>query len=140
MAARGREMWMPLIKSNQFAASVAAALYDYEKDVLEAVGKAVVETGKRSLRVVQSKSPVRSGEYKKSWKIKEITTGIYGSQVSVIIHNKKYYRLTHLLEYGHQKKGGGRVEGAAHIRPAYEEADRILPVLTAQAIEGAAQK
>lgn len=82
---------MPLIKSNQFAASVAAALYDYEKDVLEAVGKAVVETGKRSLRVVQSKSPVRSGEYKKSWKIKEITTGIYGSQVSVIIHNKKYY-------------------------------------------------
>lgn len=81
---------MPLIKSNQFAASVAAELYNYEKDVLEAMGKAVVETGKRSLRVVQSKSPVRSGEYKKSWKIKEVTTGIYGSQVSVIIHNKKY--------------------------------------------------
>lgn len=136
---------MPIIKSHEFSAVVGAILDDYAEDVQDAVSHAVEETGKRALKVVREKSPVRKGKgggkYKKGWKIARERTGVFGTQLRVVIHNKDEYRLVHLLEKGHQivKNGvvGGRVEGIPHVQPAYEEAERLLPELTAKAIEEA---
>lgn len=146
---------MAIIKSNEFSAVIGQVLSDYEKDVQEAVAQAVEQTGKKALETVRAKSPVRKGQkYKKGWKLDKSRSGVFGTQSRVIIHNKKEYRLTHLLENGHQivsypdspggragegykKVIGGRVEGIPHIQPAYEEAERLLPELTAKAIEEA---
>lgn len=129
-----------MIKSNKFVAAISQVLDDYAVDVQKAVGSAVKKTGKKALKVVREKAPVQSGEYKKNWRATEIQGGVFGSQTSVVIHNKKDYRLVHLLENGHQKSNGGRVEGIPHVRPAYEEAERTLPELTAQAIEEAGNR
>lgn len=139
---------MPIIKSNEFSVAVSHILSDYATDVQEAVAQAVEEAGERALKTVKAKSPVRKGKgggkYKKSWKKKIEHSGIFGTQSRVIIYNKDEYRLVHLLENGHQivNKGrvGGRVEGIPHVRPAYEEAERLLPELTARAIEEAGHK
>lgn len=132
---------MPIIKSNEFSTAVGQILDDYAEEVQEAVAKAVKETGKKAKKTVKAKSPVRrgknGGKYKKGWKMDEVRSGVFGTQSRVIIHNKDEYRLVHLLENGHQKVNGGRVEGIPHVRPAYEEAERLLPELTAQAIEEA---
>lgn len=55
------------------------------------------------------------GSYAKSWTTKngKKAKDIY----SKIVYNKKYYRLTHLLEFGHANRDGSRTKPIAHIRP-----------------------
>lgn len=132
------------INPNDFSISVAELLTDYAEDIQEAVAQAVEKTGKQALKTVKAKSPVRKGRgggmYKKGWRMKKERGGVFKTQAEVTIYNKTDGPLVHLLENGHQKVNGGRVEGIPHVRPAYEEAERLLPELTARAIEEAGDK
>lgn len=132
------------INSNNFTAAVSGILEDYAEDVQEAVAQAVEATGKKALKTVKAKSPVRKskggGRYKKGWRMKKARGGVFGTQAHVTVYNATDGPLVHLLENGHQKVNGGRVEGIPHVRTAYEEAERLLPELTAQAIEEAGGK
>ena len=42
------------------------------------------------------------------------------------VYNAKKPQLTHLLEFGHQKRSGGRVEAKPHIRLARDHAEQKL--------------
>lgn len=132
---------MPRVSHDDFAIAVAGILDDYAEDVQEAVAQAVEKTGKQALKTVKAKSPVRrgrgGGRYKKGWRMKKERGGVFKTQARVTIYNATEGSFVHLFENGHQKVNGGRVEGVPHVRPAYEEADRLLPELTARAIEEA---
>lgn len=132
------------INPSDFTVAVSSVLEDYVTDVQEAVAQAVEATGKKALKAVKAKSPVRKGKgggrYKKGWRMKKARGGVFGTQAHVTVYNATDGPLVHLLENGHQKSNGGRVEGIPHVRPAYEEAERLLPELTAQAIEEAGDK
>lgn len=132
------------IKADDFSLAIGQILDDYAEDVQEAVTQSVEETGKRALKTVKAKSPVRKGKgggrYKKGWRMKKDRGGVFKTQSTSTIYNATDGPLVHLLEKGHQKVNGGRVEGIPHVRPAYEEAERLLPELTARAIEEAGNK
>jgi hypothetical protein len=90
----------------------------YEQDVREEVEVSKEEVSKELVsQLKQDPSPKLTGDYRKGWRAKRVGN-------KFIIHNKTDYQLTHLLENGHAKVGGGRVEGIPHIRPAEQEAIR----------------
>ena len=94
------------------------AVQTYTEEVSEAIDEAARETAKAMAADLRETSPKDTGEYAKGWTHRKEAPGSYR------VYNKKKPQLTHLLEHGHAKRGGGRVEGRPHIKPAEE---RHLP-------------
>ena len=114
---------MSKINIDQLAAEIARGLADYSQDVVEKVNVSSDKVGKAAVKQLKQTSPKRHGKYAKSWTMK--TEPEVGQPHKRIVHVKApHYRLAHLLEHGHAKVGGGRVEGIPHIRPAEEEVIR----------------
>jgi hypothetical protein len=114
---------MAKISVDQLAAEIARGLAEYSQDVVEKVNVSSEKVGKAAVKQLKQTSPKKTGKYAKSWTMS--TEKAIGQPHTRIIHVKApHHRLAHLLEYGHAKVGGGRVEGRPHIRPAEEEVIR----------------
>ena len=114
---------MANISIDQLAAEIAKGLAEYSQDIVEKVNISSEKIGKEAVKQLRQTSPKKTGKYAKSWTMS--TEKEIGQPHKRIIHAKApHYRLTHLLEHGHAKRGGGRVEGRPHIRPAEEEVIR----------------
>jgi len=125
---------MAKIKIDQLAAEIAKGLAEYSQDVVEKVNVSSEKVGKAAVKQLKQTSPKKTGKYAKSWTMK--TEKAIGQPHTRIIHAKApHYRLTHLLEYGHAKVGGGRVEGRPHIRPAEEMVIQEFMAEVEEAIE-----
>lgn len=99
-------------------------LWAYSEEVTEQLKTDVKQVAKECMRDIKNNAPKLTGAYKKSWKVK--TAYEDKEDIRLIIHSQKHYRLTHLLEHGHAKVGGGRVEGKPHIGPAEQKAEEKL--------------
>ena len=125
---------MAKISVDQLAAEIAKGLAEYSQDVVEKVNVSSEKVGKAAVKQLKQTSPKKTGKYAKSWTMK--TEKAIGQPHTRIIHAKApHYRLTHLLEYGHAKVGGGRVEGRPHIRPAEEMVIQEFMAEVEEAIE-----
>lgn len=107
---------MAKVKLSQMSSAIMEALEEYKELTDEVVKEAVDSVSKEAKSIAKSGSPERYGGYKKGWAVKK--TIDQESRVRVTVHNRKKPGLTHLLEKGHAKRGGGRVEGIVHIAPA----------------------
>ena len=106
---------MAKIDIDQLEKEIVANLRLYADATTEIVEKAVKET-----------SPVATGDYAESWEYKRDTT-TEGRKNNMIVYSEKPdYRLTHLLEYGHAKRNGGRTKAFPHIKYAEESAEKRL--------------
>lgn len=109
---------MAVIKVDELAGEIVLAIRAYTEDVSEAIDQAARDTAKAMAKDLRETSPKDTGEYAKGWTYRKEAPGSYR------VYNKKKPQLTHLLEHGHAKRGGGRVEGRPHIKPAE---DRYVP-------------
>lgn len=112
---------------------IAALMEEYAADVAEDMKAGAKEVTKEAVKELKQNSPVgdgsgTKGHYKDGWASKAVSES--AQSISLSIYNKKKPGLTHLLEKGHGKRGGGRVEGIQHIEPAErnaaEEYERCL--------------
>lgn len=115
---------MANIKIEDLASTIAKELTEYSQEVTDGIKAEVKTVAKECKNEIQPNSPVDTGSYRKGWQVK--TAYESSSDIRVVIRNRTDYQLTHLLEYGHAKVNGGRVNGKPHIRPAEEHAEQKL--------------
>ena len=108
------------ITVDRLSDEIMDALEEYREMTDEVVQTAVDTVSKETKKLVQAGSPVQTGGYQKGWAVKK--TSAKAGQVSITVYNRKKPGLTHLLEKGHAKRGGGRVAGQPHIAPAEQYA------------------
>ncbi|MDM5235468.1 HK97 gp10 family phage protein [Bacillus cereus] len=104
---------------NDFASELARELQRYANVVEEELENEIDETGDIAVGKLKQNSPKKTGAYRKGWRKKKEDKG-------VVLHNTQG-QLTHLLENGHAKVGGGRVPAQVHIRPVEEYINDELP-------------
>lgn len=95
-------------------------LQEYADEVKEKVNTVTEDVAKVYTKELKKTSPKAKGDYKKGWAKKTQSKG--NGIKKIIIYNKTEYQLTHLLEKGHAKRGGGRVRAIPHIAPIEEQA------------------
>ncbi len=105
------------IRIDDIGSEIAKLMQEYSNDVLHEMKDAVKEVSKEAVKDLKTNSPKGEGSpkghYKDGWTSKvEVDTG---TTLEVRIHNKKKPGLTHLLERGHAKRGGGRTKAYPHI-------------------------
>ncbi len=93
---------------------IMSALRDYTSEVEEELKEAQKDISKNGVKVLKRTSPKLTGDYAKGWRAKKTKNGY-------VVHNATNYQLTHLLEKGHAKRGGGRVSGQPHIYPVEQD-------------------
>ena len=108
------------ISIEQLSEEIMSALNEYRETTDDVVKTAVTKVSAEAKKIAQAGSPTRSGGYQKGWAVKR--TSEKSGETTITVYNRKKPGLTHLLEKGHAKRGGGRVEPKVHIAPAEEYA------------------
>lgn len=111
---------MSKVKIDNLSSEVMKELEKYADVTTEKVKKAVQNAGKTARDEIKKSAPSDTGKYGKSWTVKTVKES--SSSLELVVHSKNRYQLTHLLEFGHAKRGGGRVSARPHIANAEENA------------------
>lgn len=107
---------------NDISEQLKEIISDYTDEVREVINDAIIEVGENTAKEFRSAGSFknRTGKYRRSWRVEKEEGRL---QTTVIVHAKSpQARLTHLLEFGHAKKGGGRVKEFPHIAEINEKA------------------
>lgn len=101
--------------------SIMDNLNQQTSKIIEKIDKETKKISRQAIKIVQSSSPVRYGNYKSSFKLKKLKQGKY------LIYSAKRYQLTHLLEHGHILRNGTTSKAIPHIIKGEEYAQKELP-------------
>ncbi|MBO3443411.1 hypothetical protein [Clostridium sp. CCUG 7971] len=101
---------------NNLAEAISKELKSYSKEVTLGVKKVTDEVTSNLVKNTKRDAKVgrRKGKYKKSISSKVLYENEH-KKIKVWYVRSPEYRLAHLLNNGHAKKGGGFIEGDNHI-------------------------
>lgn len=125
---------MPKTTIDGMADAIAAELEQYSQDVTDSLKEEIKAVAKEGVTELRQKSPRNTGDYAKGWK--EKTEYEDDQDIRVRIYNAKKPQLTHLLENGHAKQNGGRVEGHPHIGPVEQQMEKRLNAKVKVVVKG----
>ena len=119
---------MSTINIDDLAKEVMLQLEIYKQETVDSMASAVTETAKEAVAELKKISPKGiTKDYSKSWKCKKNKKTKKADRYSMIVYSEDPdYRLTHLLEFGHANRDGGRTEGIPHISIVEKTAKQVL--------------
>ena len=112
------------IKIYELGQAVEDALTEYTQQFKSALKAECTSEGKDVAHYLRTTTPKLPSHHTSG--CPHMTSYETADNIRVTVYNNKKPQLAHLLEYGHAKVNGGRVEGKAHIRPAEERAEKQL--------------
>ncbi|MBQ9664572.1 MAG: HK97 gp10 family phage protein [Oscillospiraceae bacterium] len=112
------------VSVDRMAEEISDLLQEYAGLAADEMKTAVKKAGETTRKDIRANAPAKTGKYAKSWRSK--TTKEDSSSLQVTVYSPSRYRIAHLLEHGHAKRGGGRVKAYPHIAPAEEAAEEQL--------------
>ena len=104
--------------------AIAEALTEYDQQIADETKRIADEVAKETVDELKKTSPKLTGSYRKGWRKKQTFANERTKRNTV--YNQTDYQLTHLLEYGHASRNGGRVKAIQHIAPAEQKAIKDL--------------
>ena len=122
------------VSIDELADAINEGLEEYAELATADMKQAVKKSAKAVKDQINGSAPVRTGRYAKSWKVK--TTAESSTSLEQTVYSPNRYMLSHLLEKGHAKRGGGRVRAIPHIAPAEEMGIEMFEGLIEKALKG----
>lgn len=122
------------VSIDELANAVSEGLAEYAGLASGDVKAAVKKSAKAVRDGINGSAPVRTGRYAKSWAVK--ITAETGTSLVQTVYSPTRYMLSHLLEKGHAKRGGGRVRAIPHIAPAEQAGIEMLESLIRKTLKG----
>ena len=132
------------IKPNQFTEVMESYLDLIGDEAVSITQNVILNTANYAKDELQKettgKFKNRTGDYRKDWAVMMRKTNgwknLPGHGAYATVYNKTNYRLTHLLEYGHAVRRGGRTVGQASEYPhILEVQNKALSVLERELLE-----
>lgn len=115
---------MANIKIDALGTEIARLMEEYASDVAADMKAEAKSVAKETVKELKTTSPEgegsRKGHYKDGWT--STVESENAVSIGIRVYNKKKPGLTHLLEKGHAKRGGGRTRTFPHIAPAEKQA------------------
>lgn len=122
------------VNVDKLSLAVLNELEAYKDVTIEIMTDAVKKTAKETAKEINERASQEFGgkDYSKSWSYKRDPNMRGKYRFSMVVYSKPpYHRLAHLLEFGHAKVNGGRVQGRPHISPAEELArEKLVKYIT----------
>lgn len=113
------------MKPDQLAETIIQTLLKYPPAMADAIKKAIDKLTNNGVQKLKNSSPRRTGRYASGWRKKEVEN--VRLKKRNVIHNARYYRLTHLLEKQHLLRNGKRSKAQPHIEAVEQEIIKELP-------------
>lgn len=112
------------VRYPELEVEITKALAEYSQEVAEGVQAEIENAAKELVHTLRKTSPKETGDYARGWTQKVEFKN--SEDIRIRVYNRTKPQLTHLLENGHAKVDGGRVDGKPHIRPAEQDMEKKL--------------